>query len=49
MTISETPPECSYVRVSNYMKIIDKEHVFSSSNGITKYLIQGENGLRLER
>ena len=27
-TVSETYPDGSYIRVSNYIKIIDKEHVF---------------------
>ena len=43
-TISETYPDGSYIRVSNYIKIIDKEHVrFHPSRGLQKSFIK-ENG-----
>ena len=42
--VSEIYPDGSYVRVSNYIKIIDKEHVrFHPPKGLQKSLIQ-ENG-----
>ena len=39
-TVSGTYPDGSNVRVSNYIKIIDKEHVCFRSKGLQKYLVQ---------
>ena len=44
MTVSETYPDGIYVRISNYIKIIDKEHVFfHHQTKLQKSLIK-ENG-----
>ena len=40
-TVSERYPDGSYIRVSNYIKIIDKEHVrFHSPRGLQKSFIK---------
>ena len=40
-TNSETYPDCCYIRVSNYIKIIGKEHDrFHHTRGLQKSLIK---------
>ena len=42
-TVSETYHDCSYIRASNYIKIIDKEHVrFHPPRGLQKSFIKKE-------
>ena len=42
-TVSVTHPDGSNVRISNYVKIIDKQHVrFDLPRGLKKFLIHGK-------
>ena len=42
-TVSMTHPDRSSVRISNYVKIIDKQHVrFDPPKGLKKSLIHGK-------